>query len=60
MELPGLAEGENKGRSDTAGNHEAFGKGKQQGPHARAAGASCPQDPQKQQQPHCRLWFKGC
>lgn len=51
---PNVAERGNKRRSGTEGKHEAFGKGKQQGPHTRAAGASCSQDPNKQQQPHCK------
>lgn len=46
-----LAEGRNEGRSGTTGNHKALGKWKQQGPHARAAGASCHSRPK---QPHCK------
>ena len=42
------------GRETRAGaaQKEAFRKGKQQGPHARAVGSGCPQDPNKQQQHH--------
>lgn len=40
-----LAEGRNQGRSGTTGNHKALGKWKQQGPHVRAAGASCQPTP---------------